>query len=99
MAEEIRVEVVIALAQRQQLVSVTLQQGACVADAIAASGLIKQFDNVDFEKCPVGIWGRVAGRDSPVHDGDRVEVYRALTRDPREARRELARLQKLGSSS
>jgi putative ubiquitin-RnfH superfamily antitoxin RatB of RatAB toxin-antitoxin module len=37
-----------------------------------------------------GIWGRPVERDQAVSDGDRVELYRPLNMDPREARRRLA---------
>jgi putative ubiquitin-RnfH superfamily antitoxin RatB of RatAB toxin-antitoxin module len=98
-ADSITVEVVFALPQRQELVTVNLEQGACVADALEASGLYDKFGDVDFSEMQIGIWGRLARRDESVADGDRVEVYRPLERDPREARRELARVQRLGSSS
>ncbi len=62
-----------------------------VANMIAASGIEARFPRDDFGACQVGIWGRIAGRDSVLQDGDRVEIYRPLKRDPREARRERAR--------
>jgi len=99
MAEEISVEVVFALSEHQKLVRVSLRPGAQVADAIAASGLLEEFNASNLEQMPVGIWGRVVDPGSVVREGDRVEIYRPLSRDPREARRELARLQRLGSSS
>ena len=99
MAERITVEVVFALPERQKLVTVELEQGASVADALEASGLYDAFKEVDFAAMQVGIWGRLVGREDLLADGDRVEVYRPLERDPREARRELASAQRLGSSS
>ena len=95
----IRVEVVFALPERQELKSLELPQGATVADAIAESGLQPQFDEIDFDRLEVGIWGRVTQRTRKLREGDRVEIYRPLARDPRDARRELARAQRLGSSS
>ena len=99
LSKVITAEVVFALPARQKLVTVTLQPGARVADAISASGLLRDFSDTDIAGMPVGIWGRLVERENPVQDGDRVEIYRPLERDPREARRELARAQRLGSSS
>ena len=99
MADSIRVEVAFATPERQELVTVELPPGAVVADAIAASTLQAKFRNDDFDALATGIWGRITERTTTLADGDRVELYRELTRDPRDARRELARLQRLGSSS
>jgi putative ubiquitin-RnfH superfamily antitoxin RatB of RatAB toxin-antitoxin module len=99
MAETIRVEVAFATPQRQELVALDLRAGATVAEAIDESGLRSLFGEVDFEQLQAGIWGRVAERAAVLNDGDRVELYRPLARDPRDARRELARVQRLGSSS
>lgn len=90
-AEElITVEVVFALAERQELVAVTLVSGSTVRDAIDASLITGLFPEHDLSASPVGIWGRLVERDQRVEDGDRVEIYRPLEIDPREARRKLA---------
>ena len=90
MAESLTVEVVFALPGRQKLVEVSLSQGATVGDAVAASGLSTRFPDNDLSACETGIWGRVVSLDKPLADGDRVEIYRPLEMDPREARRQLA---------
>lgn len=99
MADPIRVEVVFATAERQELVALELDEGATVADAIDESGLRALFSQVDFDTLEAGIWGRVVEPTTVLGEGDRVELYRPLARDPRDARRELARVQRLGSSS
>ena len=99
MAEMIRVEVVFATPERQELVALELQAGSTVAEAIRESRLQAVFSAADFDELQTGIWGRVVERSTALREGDRVELYRPLERDPREARRELARLQRLGSSS
>ena len=63
-------------------VAVALPPGSRVADALAACGLPVPPD------APCGVWGRGVERDWRLRDGDRVEVYRALTVDPKVARRE-----------
>ena len=87
---EVCIEVVFALPEQQVLVSVTLTEGATVAEAIAAAGLAARFPGEQLDALPTGIWGRPAERDDVVYDGDRVEIYRPLEIDPREARRQLA---------
>jgi len=99
MVETIRVEVVFATAERQELVALELQAGSTVADAIEESRLQVVFSATDFDELQTGIWGRVVERSMALSEGDRVELYRPLEKDPMEARRELARIQRLGSSS
>jgi putative ubiquitin-RnfH superfamily antitoxin RatB of RatAB toxin-antitoxin module len=82
-----RVEVVFALHERQELIETDVEEGATVADAVAASKLTRVFPEVDFAALQAGIWGKPVARDNPVRDGDRVELYRPLQIDPKEARR------------
>ncbi|MDH3614253.1 MAG: RnfH family protein [Gammaproteobacteria bacterium] len=90
MARNINVEVVFASAASQELVSVSLHAGATVADAITLSAIAKKFPAEDLDAMRTGIWGRTVDRSASVRHGDRVEIYRPLLRDPRDARRELA---------
>lgn len=87
---DIQVEVVFATVEEQVLCAVSLQQGATVADAIDASALAHRFQSENLDELEVGIWGSPVRRDQVVTDGDRVEIYRPLAMDPREARRQLA---------
>lgn len=77
--------------------SVTLPEGATARDAIEASGLAQARPGVDWRACGIGIWGRKAGAEHVLRDGDRVEVYRPLLVDPKLARRE--RFQRQGGRS
>ena len=90
MADEIHVEVVFALPEHQQLVSLSLDSGSTVNDAILSSRMSEHFPAQDLSTLEVGIWGRAVARDQVLADGDRVELYRPLQIDPREARRQLA---------
>ena len=71
-------------------VALQLPEGACVADALRASGL-------PATEGPVGIWGRVQPPQTPLRDRDRVEIYRPLKVDPKEARRLRYRRAKQGA--
>lgn len=90
MADAIRVEVAYAEPSRQFLRALDLPLGATIADAIAASGLDIEF-GIDLSRLDCGIWSKAASRDTALRDGDRVELYRALVADPKEARRRRAR--------
>jgi putative ubiquitin-RnfH superfamily antitoxin RatB of RatAB toxin-antitoxin module len=87
-----KVAVAVALPGRQEVVEVILAPGATVADAIVAACLAERFPGLDADRLTVGIWSRVVPRSTRLREGDRVELYRELVADPKEARRERARL-------
>ncbi|MGH8091716.1 MAG: RnfH family protein [Rudaea sp.] len=89
MTETIRVEVVYADPQRQFLRTVEVAEGSAVADAIAASGILAQLPG--FVPAGIGIFGQRVEPNTRLRDGDRVELYRALKIDPKQARRTRAR--------
>jgi len=90
MGADIQIEVVFATADRQQLSLVTLPRGATAGDAIAESSIARYFPEHNLDVLQVGVWGQLVTRERVLSDGDRVEIYRALELDPREARRQLA---------
>lgn len=94
MADRLSVELVLATPEDQVLVTVVVDEGASVADVIAASGVDSRFPGLDVATMPAGIWGRLVSKDRVVRRGDRVELYRPLEIDPREARRQRARAEK-----
>jgi hypothetical protein len=86
---EITVEVVLALPRRMLLKRLALAAGATVADAIAAIDLGDDAALVDPQR--LGIFGKRVPPGQLLRDGDRVEIYRPLALDPKEARRRRAR--------
>jgi len=80
-----KVEVVYARPRQARAVQVELAPGATVRDAIAASGHRLKDEEA------VGVFGKRAAMDQPLAEGDRVEIYRPLAIDPKEARRRRAR--------
>ena len=86
-APAIVVEVACALPGRQQVVRLSLVAGTTAREAVRASGLGAAFPELDLERCPLGIYGRVVSGNQVLAAGDRVEIYRPLLADPREARR------------
>ena len=94
MTDRLPVEIVLATPGRQVLLALDVEAGSSVADVIARSGIGLQFPELDLDAMAVGIWGTPVARDRPVGPGDRVELYRPLEIDPREARRQRARAEK-----
>lgn len=90
LASELPVEVAFALQEEQVLIALRLAEGKTVEDAIAASGLYERFPHHDLRNFDTGIWGRLVPRTERLRSGDRVELYRPLRLDPRDARRERA---------
>ena len=84
------VEVVFALPEKQVLKTVFANPGATVADVISESDLMGAFPGHVLTEMTFGIWGRVVEHNQAVKEGDRIEIYRPLELDPREARRQLA---------
>lgn len=83
----LHIELAYSPAPRRVLaLSITLPAGSTVADALRASGWLEACGlAIDALHC--GVWGRVQALDHVLRDGDRVELYRPLTVDPKEARR------------
>ena len=86
---EVKIEVVYASAPHMvDHVMLDLPDGATVMQALQISGLLQRHEGLlDAARHRVGVWGRVATLDQILRDRDRVEVYRPLTVDPKEARR------------
>ena len=83
----IEVEVVYARPAAQTLLTVRLGAGATVLQAIRASGVLDECPEIDLARMGVGVFGKIVALDARLRAGDRVEIYRPLTVDPKEARR------------
>ena len=86
----IQVSVVCAAPDRVFLRELQLPEGASVQDAIEASGFRQAWPEVPVSAERLGIFARKADLATPLHEGDRVEIYRPLKIDPKEARRKRA---------
>lgn len=87
---DLRVEVVYALPDRQDLVSVTLPAGATLMQAVEASGLLAKHPDIDPARNKFGIFAKLSKPDAALRDRDRVEIYRPLLADPKEVRKKRA---------
>ena len=86
-ADRIRVEVAYATPQRQVILELEALPGVTIADAVEQSGICDVFPEIDLAAQKVGIFGKAATLRTVLADGDRVEIYRHLVADPKEARR------------
>ena len=88
--DSIRIEVVAATPERQELMALTLPRGSTAGDAVQQSGIATHFPGLETVKAELAIWGKVSDAATVLKSGDRVEILRSLEKDPREARREVA---------
>jgi hypothetical protein len=86
----LKIEVVYATPDRQVRYMLELEEGATVGDAVAGSGALAEFPEIDLTRNRVGIYGRLVTLGARLDDGDRVEILRPLVADPTEARRRRA---------
>jgi putative ubiquitin-RnfH superfamily antitoxin RatB of RatAB toxin-antitoxin module len=83
----VAVDVVYALTEDQTVRRIELPAGATVREAVERSTLLERHPELDLAHLAVGIHGERCALETPVRDGDRVEIYRRLTADPKESRR------------
>ncbi|MCX7105995.1 MAG: RnfH family protein [Methylococcales bacterium] len=84
------VEVAYANPEQQVIIALEMPQGATVEQAIKTSGLLSRFPEIDQTTLKVGIFGSVCKLEQLLTQADRVEIYRPLIHDPKEARRQRA---------
>jgi len=85
------IEVAYAKPDSQVIIEVSGAAHMTVHQAIEESGILQQFPEIDLTTNKVGIFGKLAQLDGELAAGDRVEIYRPLIADPKEARRQRAK--------
>jgi putative ubiquitin-RnfH superfamily antitoxin RatB of RatAB toxin-antitoxin module len=92
MAESNKIQVEVAYAKRdeQVIISLDVDAGTTLEQAIQLSGILEQFPEIDLAKNKTGIFGKIAKADTELREKDRVEIYRPLIADPKESRRKRA---------
>lgn len=86
----IEVEVVYAQPQVQTVLAVRVVHGADIEQAIIQSRIIERHPEIDLATAVIGIYGRRKSLSTVLNDGDRIEIYRTLLADPKQARRKRA---------
>jgi len=84
----ITVEVAYALPEKQKIVTVTVEEGTSILDAARQSSIVDEFPQLKLDEAKFGIFGKAsrAPETDSVRDGDRIEIYRPLIIDPKQAR-------------
>ena len=86
----IAIEVAYAKPDHQVIIPLEMTEDITVEQAIEASGLLERFPEIDANNLIVGIFGCVCKLEQLIREGDRIEVYRPLIHDPKDARRQRA---------
>ena len=89
-ADEIAIEVVYAIPEQAYVVPLKVKKTTTIRQAIELSGLLQQYPEIDLHQNKVGIYSKLKELNTELRDGDRVEIYRELRVDPKEARRRRA---------
>jgi putative ubiquitin-RnfH superfamily antitoxin RatB of RatAB toxin-antitoxin module len=89
-ANKIPVEVAYALPEKQEIVMLEVEPGTTASQAVASSGITRHFPGLVLEGAKLGIFGKAVKQDYILHAGDRVEIYRPLIADPKDARKQRA---------
>ncbi len=72
-----------AEADRQLWMRLEVPDGSDIEKIIELSGILKQYPEIDLSTQKVGIFGKLAKLNTEVNEGDRVEIYRKITADPK----------------
>ncbi|MDS4022545.1 MAG: RnfH family protein [Candidatus Competibacter sp.] len=78
-----KVSIVYATPGRQFWMPLDLPEGSRVRDLIERSGVLNRFPEIDLERQKIGIFSKLTTLDAVLEDGDRVEIYRPITADPK----------------
>jgi putative ubiquitin-RnfH superfamily antitoxin RatB of RatAB toxin-antitoxin module len=89
--KKIMVEVAYATLKLQRIIAIQVDEGCTIKEAIDCSGILKLFPEIDLTKQKVGIFSRQKNLMDLLQPDDRVEIYRPLIMDPKEARKKRAK--------
>ncbi|MCP4991528.1 MAG: RnfH family protein [Colwellia sp.] len=89
-ADKITIEVVYGVPHKQKILTLLVNQGTSVEQAIVDSGIIALFPEIDLSIAKVGIWNRAVKMSEVLDDLDRIEIYRPLIADPKDVRKRRA---------
>ena len=83
-------EVAYATKEKQVILVVKSDNELTALEAVNASRVLQAFPEIDAGKMKLGVFGKMTKPDAVLHEGDRVEIYRPLIADPKEARKKRA---------
>lgn len=99
MESKISIEVAYARPDTQAMLPMSVNRGTTAKEAIQQSGLLEQFTEIDLESTAIGIFGEQVDLGYTLESGDRIEIYRPLQIDPKQARKHRAELAKSRNES
>jgi len=67
---------------KQSWINIDIDENSTVIEAIHKSGLLQKHPEIDIKKNKLGVFGKIVKADKILTEGDRVEIYRAITADP-----------------
>lgn len=82
----IQITVAYATIEKQVEIPLQVEESCTVAVAIKRSGILEQFPEIKFAHIKVGVFGKRVTLDSVLQADDRIEIYRPLKIDPKQAR-------------
>ena len=91
---KISIEIVYASKEKQVVLGLQVTVPCTVGEAIQQSGILKQFPEIDMQVNKIGIFSKLVALDRILQAGDRVEIYRPLALDPKQARLQRAQRQR-----
>lgn len=87
----IEVELIYALSHAQVAETLRVPVGTTVGEALRLSGILVRYPEIVTRSLAVGVWGKRAIATAILREFDRIEIYRPLIADPKQARRSRAR--------
>lgn len=88
MVNKIRIEVAYALPEKQKILALDVEEGCTVRDAVLQSNMTVFFPDIDLHNAKLGIFGKAVRKpeEQVIQAGERIEIYRELKIDPKQAR-------------
>ena len=96
--KKIGIEVIYATPTQQKIIAVEVEEGTIIEEAILFSGILQLYPEIDLTTARVGVFSKFKTLEDEVFAGDRIEIYRDLLIDPKEARRTKANMDKENNS-
>lgn len=87
----LKIEIVYASQEAQQVLDITVSEPCTVFQAIIQSKVLELFPEIDLKINKVGIFAKIVSLDTLLKSKDRIEIYRALLIDPKQARKKRAK--------
>ena len=83
----VAIRVAYATREEQVIIELSVPKGTTIQEAIERSGILNRYPDIDLRRQGVGVFGQARALDYCPRTGDRIEIYRPLVLDPKEARR------------